>query len=79
MIKSNNKIIEGSITIGCVEVTAVETLAKVCKIYKEKYLKVMISIHTATADVVHEMMEMGLVDIALFLEPADIKAMPCSW
>lgn len=67
------------ITIGCGEFTAVETLAKVCKIYKEKYPKVTISIHTATADVVHEMMEMGLVDIALFLEPADIEDMPCSW
>lgn len=68
--KSSNEIIEGSVTIGCGEFTAVETLAEVCGRYKEKYPKVVISIHTATADVVHEMMNKGLVDIGLFLEPA---------
>lgn len=67
--KGSNEIIEGSVTIGCGEFTAVETLAEVCGRYKEKYPKVMISIHTATADVVHEMMNKGLVDIGLFLEP----------
>lgn len=73
--KGNDEIIEGSITIGCGEFTAVETLAKVCKEYKKKYPRVTISIHTATADVVHEMMEKGLVDIAMYLEPANIEGM----
>lgn len=73
--KSNDEIVEGSITIGCGEFTAVETLAKVCKSYKEKYPKVSISIQTATADVVHEMMEKGLVDIALFMEPTSTEGL----
>lgn len=67
--KSTDEIIEGSITIGCGEFNAVEKLAQVCKLYREKYPKVTISIHTATADVIYEMMEKGLVDIGLFLEP----------
>lgn len=73
--KSDSEIVEGSITIGCGEFWAVETLAAVCKAYKEKYPKVQIAIHTATADKVHEMMEKGLVDIGLFLEPADTEGL----
>jgi len=73
--KSGNEIVEGSITIGCGEFSAVEILAQVCKTYKERYPKVQITIHTATADKVHEMMEKGLVDIGLFLEPADTEGL----
>ena len=73
--KSDNEIVEGSITIGCGEFSAVEILADVCKAYKEKYPKVQIIIHTATADKVHEMMEKGLVDIGLFLEPTDTEGL----
>lgn len=73
--KSDSEIVEGSITIGCGEFSAVETLATVCKSYKEKYPKVQITIHTATADKVHEMMEKGLVDIGLFLEPTGTEGL----
>lgn len=73
--KGNSEIVEGSITIGCGEFTAVEMLAKVCKIYKEKYPKVAIAIHTATADVVHEKMEKGLIDIGVFLEPTSTEGL----
>lgn len=73
--KGNSEIVEGSITIGCGEFSAVETLANVCRIYKEKYPKVTIAIHTATADVVSDMMEKGLVDIGLFLEPTNTEGL----
>lgn len=73
--KSSDQIIEGSVTIGCGEFAAVETLAGVCGTYREKYPKVLISIHTATADVVRDMMEKGLVDIGLFLEPIDTEGL----
>lgn len=73
--KSDSEIVEGSVTIGCGEFSAVETLAEICKSYKEKYPKVQIVIHTATADKVHEMMEKGLVDIGLFLEPTDTEGL----
>ena len=73
--KGDNEIVEGSVTIGCGEFPAVELLAEVCRSYKEKYPKVQIRIHTATADVVHEMMDKGLVDIGLFLEPTDTEGL----
>lgn len=72
-LQKSEEVIEGTVTFGCGEFTAVETLAKICKQYKEKYPLVQIAIHTATADTVYEMMNKGLVDIALFMEPIDTE------
>ena len=72
-LKGKEDVVEGSITIGCGEFAAVEILEKICKVYKEKYPLVQIVLHTATADTVYEMMNKGLVDIALFLEPVDTE------
>ena len=68
-IRGTEELIDGTITIGCGEFAAVETLAQICRSYKEKYPLVQIAIHTATADTIYEMMSKGLVDIGLFLEP----------
>ena len=73
--KGNKELIEGTVTIGCGEFAAVETLAQICQNYKEKYPMVQIGIHTATADTVNEMMNKGLVDIGLFLEPVDTEGL----
>ena len=61
--------------MDAVNFAAVETLARICKTYKEKYPLVQIALHTATADTVYEMMKKGLVDIALFLEPVDTEGL----
>ena len=74
-LKGKEEVVEGTITIGCGEFAAVETLAKICKTYKEKHPLVQIVLHTATADAVYEMMNKGLVDIALFLEPVDTEGL----
>lgn len=73
--KGNNDSIEGKITIGCGEFLAVESLAKICKNYREKYPLVQFAIHTGTADNVLEMMNKGLVDIGLFLEPVNTQGL----
>ena len=74
-LKGKEDVVEGNIIIGCGEFAAVETLAEICKTYKEKYPLVQIVLHTATADAVYEMMNKGLVDIALFLEPVDTEGL----
>ena len=61
-LKGKEDVVEGTITIGCGEFAAVETLARICKTYKEKYPLVQIALHTATADTVYEMMKKRLVD-----------------
>ena len=74
-LKGKEEVVESTIIIGCGEFAAVETLAKICKTYKEKYPLVQIVLHTATADAVYEMMNKGLVDIALFMEPVDTEGL----
>lgn len=59
----------GIITVGCGEFAAVENLAKVIERYREKYPMVQFRIHTGTADQVMEMMNKGLVEVGLFIEP----------
>ena len=43
-LKGKEEVVEGTITIGCGEFATVETLAKICKTYKEKYPLVQIDI-----------------------------------
>lgn len=74
-IKERGELIEGSVTIGCGEFDAVEELAKICESFHGKYPHVQIRIHTATADIVSDMMNQGLVDIGLFLEPVNTEGL----
>lgn len=71
--KENEDVVDGVITIGCGEFAAVETLAKIIEGYKRKYPMVQIALHTGTADNILEMMNKGLIDIGLFLEPTNTE------
>lgn len=73
--KGDTESVEGRITIGCGEFMAVETLAEICKSYKEKYPLVTFAIHTGTADNISDMMSRGLVDVGLFLEPVSTEGL----
>ena len=72
-LKGAQEVIEGTVTVGCGEFSAVEMLAEIMKQYKDKYPLVQIAVHTATADTIYEMMNKGLVDIGLFMEPVDTE------
>lgn len=72
-IKGTEEVIEGVVTVGCGEFAAVETLAKICQEFKKKYPGVQIALHTGTADTILEMMNKGLVDVGLFLEPVSTE------
>ena len=74
-LKKKDELLEGKITIGCGEFMAVEILAQICKTFKKKYPMVQILIHTATADQIYEMMNQGLVDIGMFLEPVNTEGL----
>ena len=73
--KGSQEFMEGTITIGCGEFMAVETLAEICRSYREKYPRVQIALHTGTADAVSELMGIGIIDIGLFLEPVSTEGM----
>ena len=71
--KGEKGTVLGNITIGCGEFAAIEILAKMISRYKEQYPLVQITLHTGTADTILEMMNKGLVDIGLFLEPTNTE------
>ena len=74
-LKGEDELMEGTVTVGCGEFTAVEVPAEFCRQYREKYPLVQIAIHTATADITYEMMNKGLVDVGLFMEPVNTEGL----
>lgn len=65
--------IEGKITIGCGELASVQILSELIRDFSKKHSGVSYDIFTATADLVKEQMDKGLIDIGLLLEPVDIE------
>ena len=70
-----SQVVDGTITIGCGEFAAVEILAQICERYRAKYPMVQIRVHTGTADIIYEMMNKGLVDIGLYMEPVNLEGL----
>lgn len=66
-------LVEGKIVIGCGELAAVQVLPILFESFSPKYPLVCYDLFTATADLVKEQMEKGLVDIGILLEPIDIE------
>lgn len=64
--------VEGKVSIGCGEIAAVQLLPELFRSFREKYPRVNFDIFTATADLVKEQMDRGLLDIGLLLEPVDM-------
>ena len=64
---------EGKISIGCGEIASVQLLPELFRTFWEKYPRVSFDIFTATADLVKEQMDKGLLDIGLLLEPIDME------
>lgn len=67
------ELVEGRIVIGCGELAAVQVLPEIIASFHEKYPLVSYDIFTASADLVKEQMEKGLIDIGVLLEPIDIE------
>lgn len=65
--------VEGRISIGCGEIASVQMLPALFKSFREKYPRVRFDLFTATADLVKEQMDKGLLDIGLLLEPIDME------
>lgn len=64
--------VEGKISIGCGEVASVQMLPELIRNFHQKYPLVTFDLFTATADLVKEQMDKGLIDLGLLLEPVDM-------
>lgn len=65
--------VEGKISIGCGEIASVQLLPELIDSFRQKYPLVTFDLFTATADLVKEQMDKGLLDIGLLLEPVDME------
>lgn len=65
--------VEGKISIGCGEIASVQLLPELFRNFRQKYPLVTFDIFTATADLVKEQMDKGLLDLGLLLEPIDME------
>ena len=65
--------VEGKISIGCGEIASVRILSELIDSFRKRYPNVSFDIFTATADMVKEQMDKGLLDIGLLLEPIDME------
>ena len=64
--------VEGKISIGCGEVASVQMLSDLIRNFHQKYPLVTFDLFTATADLVKEQMDKGLLDLGLLLEPIEM-------
>ena len=65
--------VEGTVSIGCGDLRAVQRLPELIRTFHEKYPLVTFDLYTATADHVTDRMDRGLTDIGLLLEPVDLE------
>lgn len=65
--------VEGKVTLGCGEIASVRLLPELFRSFRGKYPGVSFDLFTATADLVKEQMDKGLLDIGLLLEPVDVE------
>ena len=71
-LSEQDELVEGRISIGCGELASVSLLPELFRSFRERHPRVGFDLYTATADLVTEQMDRGLLDIGLLLEPVDI-------
>lgn len=67
------ELVEGRISVGCGEMGSVQLLPELFQAFHQKYPLVNFDLFTATADLVKDQMDKGLLDLGLLLEPVDME------
>lgn len=65
--------IEGTVSIGCGDLRAVQLLTEFMGRFHEMFPDVSFELYTANADHISEQMERGLIDIGILLEPINME------
>ena len=66
------EMILGEIGIGCAETKSMSFMARQMAMFRKQYPNVRFNLYTATADVVKDKMENGVLNLGLLKEPVDI-------
>ena len=72
-LTEQDEMVEGTVSIGCGDLGAVQMLPNLFKSFHQRYPSVRFDLYTATADHVKEQMERGIIDIGLLLEPVNME------
>lgn len=72
-VSTKEEELEGTISIGCGELSSVELLTQGIARFREQHPLVMFDVYTANADQIKSRMDNGLTDIGLLLEPVEIE------
>ena len=72
-ISSHEEQIEGTISIGCGELSSGRLLAELIASFQEQHPHVIFDVYTGNADQIKYRMDNGLTDIGLLLEPVDVE------
>ena len=72
-LTEQDEAVEGTVSVGCGDLTAVQMLPELFRSFHERYPAVSFDLYTATADHIKDRMDRGLTDIGLLLEPINIE------
>jgi len=66
------ELVDGTVSIGCGVAKSGQALAEIISSFHARYPLVTFHLYTATADLVQERMDRGLLDIGLLMEPVNV-------
>lgn len=72
-IVEQGETVEGTVSVGCGDLTAVQLLPELFDSFHKRYPAVTFELYTATADHIKDRMDRGLTDVGLLLEPVDME------
>ena len=72
-LAEQEELVDGTVSIGWGELESVKLVAEMLRAFSEKYPLVRYRLYTASADHTKSMIDRGLLDVGLLLEPADIS------
>ena len=70
-LTGQDELIEGTVSIGCGDLSAVQMLPDLIRPFHERYPEVTFELYTATAEQIKDRMDRGITDIGILLEPID--------
>lgn len=71
-IVEQNSLTEGHIVLGCAEMSAMKTIARLIASFGTLYPNITFDVITGAGDFIHDQLEKGLVDIGVAIEPIDV-------
>ena len=72
-LTEHEEAVEGTVSIGCGDLGAMQIVSKLIRSFHEKYPAVTFDLYTGTADHIRDRMERGLTDVGLLLEPVNME------